>query len=239
VAEGVLRTPDPVRAEACGELATPPQAGEFTGARSRHHHPDQTGGLRERKKALTRDTIEDVALRLFLEKGYDQVRLQDICEDALVSQRTFFRYFTSKEDLVLARLRAHLVLAERLFDARPAREPLLDSLRAVIDQVAQDYVTEPERELTRLRLVRSTPLLETGMLGVFAEFDRLVGGYAAKRMKPHGDRRYARLLAAAATGAFRVGLEIWIGNDAAVDLPRLIADNLGVLAPSAEDLPTA
>lgn len=191
-----------------------------------------TGGLRERKKALTRDTIEDAALRLFLDRGYDQVRLQDVCADALVSQRTFFRYFTSKEDLVLGRLHAHLALAGHLFAARPVGEPLPDSLRAVIGQVARDYVTEPERELTRLRLVMSTPVLKTGLLGVFAGFERLVGGFAAPRMKPQRDRRYARLTAAAAVSAFRIGLEIWIETDAAPDLPRLVSENLEFLTGS-------
>src|SRR6185437_16734990 len=98
---------------------------------------------RERKKALTRDSIEGRALDLFLERGYDRVRIDDICADALVSQRTFFRYYTSKEDLVLGRLRAHLMQAERLFNTRPTGEPIKDSLRAVVTQVVQDFVAEP------------------------------------------------------------------------------------------------
>jgi AcrR family transcriptional regulator len=185
--------------------------------------------LRERKKTLTRDKIEDTALHLFLERGYDRVRIEDICADALVSQRTLFRYYTSKEDLVLGRLRAHLVQAKRLFDTRPADEPLPDSLRAVINQVAQDYVTEPEREIIRLRLVSTTPALEAGLLNVFAGFERLVRGFAAARLGIAPDARHARLLATAIVGAFRVGLEMWIDNQAASDLPDLIAENVATL----------
>jgi TetR/AcrR family transcriptional regulator, regulator of mycofactocin system len=188
-----------------------------------------TSGLRERKKALTRDNIEDTALHLFLERGYDSVRIEDICADSLVSQRTFFRYFASKEDLVLGRLRAHLTQAERLLNARPAHEPLPDTLRAVINQVTQDYVTEPEREVTRLRLVTTTPALETGLLNVFAGFERLVRGFAAARMEIAPDTRHARLVAAAVVAAFRVGLEMWIDNVAGLDLPDLIANNMEIL----------
>src|SRR3954462_7291968 len=109
--------------------------------------PGSAGDLRARKKTLTRDTIEDTALHQFLERGYDGVRIEDICADSLVSQRTFFRYFTSKEDLVLGRLRAHLTQAQQLFDTHTAHDSVPDTLLAVIHQVAQDYVTEPEREV--------------------------------------------------------------------------------------------
>ena len=188
-----------------------------------------TAGLRERKKTLTRDTIEDTALRLFLERGYDRVRVEDVCADTLVSQRTFFRYFASKEDLVLGRLRAHLTQAERLFDARPAAEPIQESLRAVIDRVTQDYVAEPDRERSRLRLVGSTPALETGLLTVFAGFERLVRDFAAVRLGTAPEARRARLLGAAVVGAFRVGLESWVGDEAGADLPDLVAENVAAI----------
>jgi AcrR family transcriptional regulator len=54
-------------------------------------------GLREQKKALTRATLEARALERFLAEGYEPVRLEDLCAECLVSTRTFFRYFTSKE----------------------------------------------------------------------------------------------------------------------------------------------
>jgi AcrR family transcriptional regulator len=187
--------------------------------------------LRERKKALTRDSIESRALDLFLERGYDRVRIDDICADALVSQRTFFRYYTSKEDLVLGRLRAHLMEAERLFDTRPAGEPIGASLRTVITRVAQDYVTEPDRELARLRLVTTTPALEAGLLNVFAGFERLLRTFAAGRLDLSPDARRARLLGAATVCAFRVGLELWIAEEGAPDLPALVMTNVDELMP--------
>jgi AcrR family transcriptional regulator len=188
--------------------------------------PGSAGGLRARKKTLTRDTIEDTALHQFIDRGYDRVRVEDICADSLVSQRTFFRYFTSKEDLVLGRLRAHLAQAEHLFATRPADEPVPETLRTVINQVAQDYVAEPEREVLRLRLVTTTPALETGLLHVFAGFERLVRDFAAARMDIAPDSRQARLLAAAVVAAFRVGLEMWIDNAGDLDLAALIAGNV-------------
>lgn len=199
---------------------------------------DQAPGLRERKKILTRDNLEETALRLFLEHGYDQARLEDICADALVSLRTFFRYYASKEDLVLGRLRAHLLQADLLFDARPSDETPRESVHAVIDHVVHDYVAEPRRERLRLRLVTRTPALETGLLKVFAGFERLVRSFVAGRVGVPSGERQARLLAAAAVGAFRVGLEMWIDDETVDNLPELIATNLDALTHGLNDAAT-
>jgi TetR/AcrR family transcriptional regulator, regulator of mycofactocin system len=191
-----------------------------------------SGGLRERKKAMTRATIEAKALERFLGEGYEQARLEDICADAVVSLRTFFRYFTSKEDLVLRRLRSHLDLAEELFARRPADEPLLTSLHTVINQAVADYAADRERELTRLRLVAATPALQAGLATVFAGFEQLVRHVTASRLNEADDARRPRLIAAAAVAAFRVGLDMWVASGAGPDLSRLVLDNLDDLTTS-------
>jgi AcrR family transcriptional regulator len=195
-----------------------------------------SGGLREQKKALTRATIEARALERFLADGYEPVRLEDLCAQCLVSTRTFFRYFTSKEDLVLGRLRSHLGLASELFARRPTEEPLLDSLRAVIDDTVADYATDSQRELARLRLVTTTPVLEAGLGRVFADFERLVRRFAAAHTNTDEDARGPRLIAAAAVAAFRVGLESWVASDAGSDLAGLIIANLDELTAGIREL---
>ncbi|MGW0228184.1 TetR family transcriptional regulator [Actinopolymorpha singaporensis] len=190
---------------------------------------ERPAGLRERKKALTRTTIEDVALRMFTERGYEPVRLDDICSEAAVSLRTFFRYFGAKEDLVFDRLRARLVLARHLLDERPATEFLPESVLFVIEQTAAEYAAEPERELTRLRLVSDTPALQLGLHTVFAGFERCVRDFAATRIGVGAATPRPRLLAATTVSAFRVGLEMWTEGDATAHLPTLVAHNLAIL----------
>lgn len=190
----------------------------------------ENGGLRERKKAKTRGGLEETGLRMFLERGYEQVRLEDICAECEVSLRTFFRYFGSKEDLVLGRLRTHLGLAEESFADRPEGEPLLSSLHAVVERVVRDYAAEPDRELTRLRLVAATPTLERALTDVFTGFERLVRQVAGERMSGRGRDRRARLLAAATVAAFRVALEMWVEDDAGPDLAELVTANVDALA---------
>ncbi|MFN8109241.1 MAG: helix-turn-helix domain-containing protein [Thermoleophilia bacterium] len=81
-------------------------------------------GLRERKKALTRRAISDVATRLFIERGFDAVTLADVAEAAQVSVKTILNHFGSKEDLFLDRqdqFREELcrTIAERPAGVRP------------------------------------------------------------------------------------------------------------------------
>ena len=187
------------------------------------------GGLRAQKKALTRATLETRALERFLAEGYEPVRLEDLCAECLVSTRTFFRYFASKEDLVLGRLRSHLELAAELFARQPAEKPLLVSLRAVINETVADYAADPQRELARLRLVTTTPVLEAGLGRVFSGFERLVREFVAAQSNTDEEARDPRLIAAAAVAAFRVGLELWVAGDGSSDLGGLIIANLDEL----------
>ncbi|MFD8757079.1 TetR/AcrR family transcriptional regulator [Kitasatospora sp. NPDC059577] len=93
---------------------------------------NQPMGLRERKKERTRETIADTAIRLFLDKGFDQVSITEIAEAAEVSRRTLFAYFPTKEDLVLHRFADHENEAARTVRARPAGQPPLEALRAAL-----------------------------------------------------------------------------------------------------------
>ena len=77
-------------------------------------------GLRARKKARTRDAIADAAISLFLAHGFDQVSVNDIAAAAEVSKPTLFRYFATKEDLVLHRFADHNGEAARVVRDRQA-----------------------------------------------------------------------------------------------------------------------
>ncbi|MFF5427087.1 MULTISPECIES: TetR/AcrR family transcriptional regulator [unclassified Streptomyces] len=88
-------------------------------------------GLRERKKRRTRQVLSDVAVALFLEKGYDAVPVAEIAAAAEVSKPTLFRYFPAKEDLVLHRFADHEDEAARVVTAaRAAGTAPLDALHA-------------------------------------------------------------------------------------------------------------
>src|ERR1041385_2445293 len=116
-------------------------------------------GLRERRKQLTAAELEAAALRLFGERGFDAVTVDDIAAEADVSRRTFFRYFASKEDVLLA---DHFVQLARLREAmasRPAAEPIVTALRNALLSLTSDFEERRELVITRAKLMRDTPSL--------------------------------------------------------------------------------
>src|SRR5438270_8709824 len=121
-------------------------------------------GLRERRKRLTAAELEAAALRLFSERGFDAVTVDDIAAEADVSRRTFFRYFASKEDVLLA---DHFVQLSRLREAmaaRPPDEPILTALRNALLSITGDFGDRKEKIILRGHIMRDTPSLQARSL---------------------------------------------------------------------------
>jgi AcrR family transcriptional regulator len=126
-------------------------------------------GLRARKKARTHDAIADAAIGLFLSRGFDRVSVADIAAAAEVSKPTLFRYFTSKEDLVLHRIADHAGEAARVVRDRAPDESPMAALhrhfRAGLDR--RDPVTglnDHPQVLAYHRMVFETPSLAGRMV---------------------------------------------------------------------------
>jgi AcrR family transcriptional regulator len=114
---------------------------------------DQPPGLRERKKAKTRAAIREHALRLFREQGYSGTTVEQIAEAAEVSPATFYRYFPTKEDVVL---QDDLdVLAFQTFEQQPPELGPLAAMRAAMADARPRFTAEERqrfRETTMLTL---------------------------------------------------------------------------------------
>lgn len=125
-------------------------------------------GLRERKKAKTRASIQEHALRLFREHGYDETTVEQIADAAEVSPSTFFRYFPTKEDVVLYDPFDPVLI--EAFLARPPGEAPIPALRAAMRQAlgssTGDWV---EQQQERAALILSVPDLRRRMLDGFIE----------------------------------------------------------------------
>jgi AcrR family transcriptional regulator len=196
-------------------------------------------GLRERKKAATRESLHAAALRLFAERGYGATTVADIAAVANVSERTFFRYFRSKEDVALDDATRFVPELTREIRARPAGEPPLVSLReafvAVVasaenPQLALLYSGPPASwsapvTMARLRLLVQ---LETAVAAALrARVDGpVVGEDGAAGGRQDQDEDY-RLAVAARAGvvAFRSALIRYheLGGGEAVPAARFVA----------------
>ena len=121
-------------------------------------------GLRERKKQQTHDALSEAAIALFLERGFDEVSVTDIAEAANVSKPTLFKYFPTKQDLVLHRIADHQHESARV--VAQAGVPPVQALREhfLAGLVARDPITglnDHPQVLAYYRLVFTTPALAT------------------------------------------------------------------------------
>jgi len=132
--------------------------------------------IRERTRRVVRSQLTEVAVDLFAEHGYEATTVDQIAAAAGMSKRTFFRYFASKDDLVIGKYDLFGDTMAAAFEARPAGEPVWESLRRVFD-ITVSYVDDPQqraRNETMERIVQSAPALNAAYLDKFSRMQRLL-----------------------------------------------------------------
>jgi AcrR family transcriptional regulator len=191
--------------------------------------------LRERKRTRTRLMIQTEALRLFAEKGYTQTTVEEVADAAAISPRTFFRYFPSKEDVVM--WDEYDPLALELLDARPDDEPLAESFRAVIRESLGGLLrNDPERLLSRIRLAGTVPELRARFLDEQTQgIEQIAHFLAGKRGTPVDDLSL-QVVGSALLSAVAVALDRWQKDEGKSDLLALLDQVTDVLAEGARDL---
>ena len=182
---------------------------------------DQPGlqpGLRERKKRATRE-----ALRLAVEKGWEQVRVEDIAAEAGVSTRTFNNYFASKDAAFLATAYDRGARMQAALAARPADEPLWP---AVIEAVVHGFADQAI-DLRQAQRIRPTPALAAEQLKATAVIEQGLAEGIARRIGADVEHDlYPRLVAAAVISATRVTIDHWLRTESGLPFPPVLRDAL-------------
>jgi AcrR family transcriptional regulator len=169
-------------------------------------NPNESG-LRERKKVATREALSAAALRLALEHGPENVRVEDIAEAAGVSPRTYNNYFSSREQAIVAAIEAERALRiGAALRARPADEPLAE---AVVEAVVEQYVADGEPGEDLLALITSAPRVLAEFLALVAGIEQPLTSAIAARTSG-GDDLAPAVLGAAVSAAARVAAERWL-----------------------------
>lgn len=190
-------------------------------------------GLRERKKQATRVALREAALRLAMERGPANVRVDDIAEAAGVSPRTYNNYFSSREDAIVAAVTADR--ESRIAAAVAERSPDTRLAEAIIDAITEQYTDPDEQSRDALLMITTNPGLRTAFLDTPAALEDPLQEVIAARV---GDLQTARVLAASVAAAVRVALEQWTrpaGNGLVVvsgSLPDLLRRMLEPLVPA-------
>ncbi len=168
-------------------------------------------GLRQRKKAKTRLAIREHAMALFKDQGYDKTTVEQIAAAAEVSPSTFFRYFPSKEEVVLQDDYDALLIAA--FHAQEVGVPPLQALRNAISEV---FLSMPEgqqaQEAERVRLMTEVPELRARMLAQVSEMIQMLAEAVAERVGRQSDDFEVRTFAGALVGV-ALGIAASSGDD--------------------------
>ncbi|MFF3509996.1 TetR/AcrR family transcriptional regulator [Streptomyces sp. NPDC002573] len=188
-------------------------------------------GLRERKKIKTRTAIRKATYRLVQEQGYDATTIEQIAEAAEVSPSTVFRYFPTKEDIVITD--EYDPILEEELRARPADEPLTRSLRHVVAiaverSMSGEYETADEMRL-RGRLMVEVPAVRSRMNESMSVTGQMMCRVVAERTGRDPGDLEVRVYCMAVVGALMEASRYWAEREQRGDLAEYVARALDVL----------
>jgi AcrR family transcriptional regulator len=167
-------------------------------------------GLREQKKLATRQALAWAALRLAVERGLENVHVEDIAAAAGVSPRTYNNYFASKQEAICSITVDRAELIGEALLARPADEPLADALLAAMLAYYQPQGDLDREWVEATQLVMRSPALRGEALKAIAATEQRLAGAIARRCGLDAERDlYPKVVAAVVSGAARVGIGHW------------------------------
>lgn len=179
-------------------------------------------GLRARKKLETRRRIEAAAFDLFGRDGFDGTTIEAIAAAAAIAPRTFFYYFPTKEDVVLANYADRLERIVEQLGERPLTERPWAALRASFVIVAADYDADREQLVRRFQIMAVTPSVYARSLQLQAGWEGTLAVALAERMGCDEASLDPRLLASSALSAMRSSQQHWVVTGQKSKLPELV-----------------
>ncbi len=196
--------------------------------------------MRERKKQATREALRTAALRLALERGPENVRVDDIAEAAGVSPRTYNNYFSSREEAIIAAVTAER--GSRVAAAVAARSAEVSLADAVIDAVVELYTDSGDHPPDALLMITTSPALRACYVDTVTTIEGPIAEAIVER-RPSMDHLTAKVLSASVGAAAKVALRQWLQSASVTpsmsgfvvpsgSLPDLVRTTLMPLAPA-------
>jgi AcrR family transcriptional regulator len=167
-------------------------------------------GLRERKKAATRQSLHEAAVRLAIEHGAERVTVEAIADDAGVSRRTFSNYFGSKEEALMYGDFQRIQTLIEMVRERPAAESAWTALTAAAERFVGQLGDLDPQWVAQSRLIRAHPSLIAAQVQTFAALERELSAEVASRSKGQDPLSVrVRMTSAAFLLALRVSVHLW------------------------------
>ena len=195
--------------------------------------------LRERTRQAVRHSILETASLLFAQQGYEATTVEQIARTAGMSERSFFRYYASKEDLVIGELTRLATEVVENFRARPAPEDLWTSLRRCFTVFHRLYDSSDPRNTRPVRvLIDTSPALRAAYLLAQSQLRRELTAIAREHTTVPALATPSDPRLDAVVGAGFACLEAselaWLASDRSIDFPDLLDRAMKHLNPGRE-----
>lgn len=193
--------------------------------------------LRQRKKQGTRQRLIATALDLFNERGFDGVTVQDIVDRADVSQRTFFRYFGSKEAVLFADMEELLVVLREAIAQQPHGRPVLQVLQASMRAFVEHWALHRDDHAVRVRVAETGAAIATYQRAVLQpQWEEALADDLADHLDVAVDRDpRPRLLAGVAIAIMSTVGAGWIESDQRAEVTALLDQAFAALVDSVRE----
>jgi AcrR family transcriptional regulator len=198
--------------------------------------PSASASLKARKQQVVREALSAAAEKLFLSNGFEETTVEQIAQTAGVSRRTFFRYYKSKEDVMVERSDrfGELLLTE--LAARPLDEPPLLAIRNALVPAVETGLAE--RDLVRyiIRLLRETSALRRAMMEHRNRLEERIAALMAQRLSVAYNDNTPMLLAFVTRALHDAAFNAWYDNEID-DVAGLVDDLICRLCGLVADMP--
>ena len=181
-----------------------------------------------RPPVTTRAELEQIALGLFIRHGFTETTLDDIAVAAGIARRTFFGYFSSKNDVVWGDFDALLRGMEAWLDEDPDDRPLLAALTDAVVRFNDLPPAAVPAHRQRMALILHVPALQAHSTLRYADWRNVVARFAARRLQEPAGALRPQLVGHLALGAAVTAYEQWLADEFA-DLPALLTEAFGAM----------
>lgn len=170
---------------------------------------DQAGARRGRPRSTSRRELRLIALRLFASRGFDNTTIEQIAAEAGVSERTFFRYFTTKASVLWTEFETEVEMIRSALAAVPDDMPLMDAVRGAV-VAANHYQADDVPEMRmRMHLIATVPALSFSAAEHYEAWERAISEFAGRRLGQPADSLYPLTVGRTTLAACRAAYDRW------------------------------
>jgi TetR/AcrR family transcriptional regulator, regulator of mycofactocin system len=153
--------------------------------------------------------LQQIALRLFTSRGFDATTIEQIAAEAGVSERTFFRYFSTKASVLWSEFDAEVDLLRQALTAVPAEVPMMDAIRRAVVSVNHYHADDVPELRMRMTLIATEPALQSSAAVHYDAWERVVAEFAAGRLGLDSGSLYPLAIGHTALAACRAAYDRW------------------------------